>query len=156
MRIQIIFYPSGAQKLKRGNNWDAKIHNTSVDNTHKTHTHSQNKKTTIKEKTQRQRKQTNKKYITQRRFKKERNTYKTLPQSLGQSFQLLPIVLAYTCLSRYKNSLMNDKKFTGVKHARPHSHPSLSHRTMKNENKTKSSSHHRVQRSFVWVNELLI
>ena len=46
------------------------------------------------------------------KFYRERNsgeviiTYKTLPKILRQSFQPLPIVLTYTCPSRYKNSLM--------------------------------------------------
>ena len=72
------------------------------------HTHKTKSKKTNKTK----QKQTNKKCITQRRFKKERNsgeviiTYKTLPKILEHSFQLLPIVLTYTCPSRYKNSLM--------------------------------------------------
>ena len=59
-------------------------------------------------------------------------TYKTLPQSLGR-----PIVLTYTCHSCYKNRLMKsiNKKFTGVKHPRLHSHmvapvsPLLKHAT---------------------------
>ena len=72
------------------------------------HTHKTKNKKTNKTK----QKQTNKKCITQRRFKKERNsgeviiTYKTLLKILEHSFQLLPIVLTYTCPSRYKNSLM--------------------------------------------------
>ena len=72
------------------------------------HTHKTKNKKTNKTKL----KQTNKKCITQRRFKKERNSgeiiiiYKTLPKILEHSFQLLPIVLTYTCPSRYKNSLM--------------------------------------------------
>ena len=72
------------------------------------HTH----KTKNKETNKTKQKQTNKKCITQRRFKKERNrgeviiTYKTLPKILEHSFQLLPIVLTYTCPSRYENSLI--------------------------------------------------
>ena len=72
------------------------------------HTHKTKNKKTNKTK----QKQTNKKCIKQRSFNRERNsgeviiTYKTLPKILEHSFQLLPIVLTYTCPSRYKNSLI--------------------------------------------------